>query len=83
MCRAIVSVAERDGYDPDEFIDVWEVETRFPELEGLDRDSASEEEIKTGLLAEFTKQTAWIFYMHLEPKYPDKYNPQLDPELNL
>lgn len=83
VCRAVVSVAEADGYDPDEFIDVWEVEARFPELEGLDRDSANEEEIKTGLLAQFTKQTGWIFYMHLEPKYPDKYNPRLDPELDV
>ncbi len=83
VCRAVVAVAERDGYDADEFVDVWEVEARFPELEGLDRDSAGEEEIKTGLMAEFTKQTGWIFYMHLEPKHPDKYNSSLDPELGL
>jgi hypothetical protein len=52
-------------------------------MEGLDRDSATEWEVQTGLLSEFIKQTSFLFYTHLEPKHPDKYNSSLDPELNL
>jgi len=81
VCRASVGVIERDGYDADTFADIWEVTAKFPDIEGLDRDSASEWEVQTGLLAEFVKRSSWLFYTHLEPKYPDKYNPALDPEL--
>ena len=82
-CRAAVGVIERDGYDIDSFTDAWEVAARFPDIEGLDRDSATEWEIQTGLLSEFIKRTSYLFYTHLEPKHPDKYNPKFDPELNL
>jgi hypothetical protein len=82
-CRASVGVIERDGYDIDSYADVWEVTAKFPDLEGLDKDSASEFEIQTGLLSEFIKRTSYLFYKHLEPKHPDKYNPKLDPELDL
>ena len=82
-CRAAIGVIERDGYDSDAFSDAWEVSARFPDIEGLDRDSASEWEVQTGLLSEFIKQSSYLFYKHLEPKHPDKYNPRLDPELNL
>lgn len=83
ICRAVVGVIERDGYDSDSFADAWEITARFPDIEGLDRDSASEFEIRTGVLAQFVKQTSWLFYTHLEPKHPDKYNQMLDPELDL
>lgn len=82
-CRASVGVIESDGYDTDSFADLWEVSSRFPDMEGLDRDSATEWEVQTGLLSEFIKQTSFLFYTHLEPKHPDKYNSSLDPELNL
>ena len=78
-----LGVIERDGYDTDSFVDAWEVTAKFPDLEGLDRDSASEFEIQTGLLSEFIKRTSYLFYTHLEPKHPDKYNPKLDPDLDL
>ncbi len=83
VCRAAVGVIERDGYDADSFADGWEVTARFPDIDGLDRDAASEFEVQTGLLSEFVKQTSWLFYTHLEPKHPDKYNRALDPELEL
>jgi hypothetical protein len=78
ICRASIGVVEADGYDTDSYADAWEVAARFPDLEGLDRDSASEWEIQTGLLSEFVKRTSWVFYTHLEPKHPDKYNKKLD-----
>jgi len=83
VCRAAVGVIESDGYDTDTFADIWEVTANFPDLEGLDRDSASEWEVQTGLLAEFVKRTSWLFYTHLEPKYPDKYNPAFDADLEM
>ncbi len=35
--------------------------------------AATSAAIETGLLARFVKKTGWLFYRHLEPKYPDKY----------
>ncbi|MBT4766764.1 MAG: hypothetical protein HOO04_00205 [Phycisphaerae bacterium] len=83
VCRASVGVIERDGYDTDSFADLWEVSSQFPDIEGLDRDSATEWEVQTGLLSEFIKQTSYLFYTHIEPKHPDKYNSKLDPELDM
>jgi len=83
VCRASIGVIERDGYDTDSFADLWEVSSQFPDIEGLDRDSATEWEVQTGLLSEFIKQTSYLFYTHIEPKHPDKYNSKLDPELDL
>lgn len=82
-CRASIGVLEADGYDTDSYADLWEVAAAFPDIEGIDRDSASEWEIQTGLLSEFIKRTSWLFYTHLEPKHPDKYNKSLDPEMEL
>lgn len=83
VCRASVGVIERDGYDTDSFADLWEVSSQFPDIESLDRDSATEWEVQTGLLSEFIKQTSYLFYTHIEPKHPDKYNSKLDPELDM
>jgi len=77
-CTATVGIVERDGLSPDQFTDAYHVDANYPKLKELDRDSASAEIIQTGLLSDFIKHTAWIFYPHLEPKYPDKYKPELD-----
>jgi hypothetical protein len=78
VCAASVGIIERDGIDPDSFADLFTVSAEFPALRGLGRDSANARQIETGLLAEFIKKTAWLFYTHEEPKYPDKYRPELD-----
>lgn len=75
---ATIGIIERGGLDSNEFTDAYNITSRFPTLKELDRDSASQEAIQTGLLADFIKHTAWIFYPHLEPKYPDKYKPELE-----
>lgn len=77
-CTATIGIIEDDGHNPDEFSDAYHVTARFPTIKQLDRDSASSEVIETGLVTEFMKQTAWLFYPHLEPKYPDRYKPELD-----
>ena len=63
---------------PDEMADIFHVTARFPKLKELDRQSATEQAIRTGLYVEFIKHVGWIFHAHLEPKYPDKYKPELD-----
>ena len=77
-CTATIGIIEDDSHNPDEFSDAYHVTARVPTIKQLDRDSASSEVIETGLVTEFMKQTAWLFYPHLEPKYPDRYKPELD-----
>lgn len=74
-CSATVGVIEReeDGYGSDEFAVSYEVSRRFPDERGIDRESATQQQIERGLLSDFIKHTAWLFHDHIEPKYPDKY----------
>ena len=76
VCAANISLIERDGFDPDMFVDTFTVTSEFPKIEGVDRTAATEQQIETGLLAEFVKRTAWLFHEHVEPKYPDKFRPE-------
>ena len=46
---------------------------KFPELEAVTHESATRNQIQTGVLTRFYQEVAWQFYLHLEPKYPDKY----------
>lgn len=73
-----VGVVEADGLDPDAFVDTFEIVAKFPDMEGVGRESATASQIETGLLREFVKRNAWPFHLHYEPKYPDKYRPSLD-----
>lgn len=75
---ARIGLIERDGLDPDSFAETFDVSAKFPNMEGVSKDDATSQQIETGLLAEFIKKTAWIFHQHLEPKYPDKYRPELE-----
>ncbi len=76
VCAANISVIERDSFDPDMFIDTFDVVSNFPSIQGVDRSAATARQIETGVLADFIKRTAWIFHEHLEPKYPDKFRPE-------
>jgi hypothetical protein len=78
VCAANVSVIERDGFDPDMFAGTYPVTGAFPTIKGVDRDSATAERIEIGVMADFVRKTAWLFYDHEEPKYPDKYRPELE-----
>jgi hypothetical protein len=77
VCAGNVGVVERDAFDPDMFGDSYSVVGAFPDIPGVDRTQATADQIQTGVLAEFIKRTAWLFYEHLEPKYPDKFQPEL------
>lgn len=78
QCVAMVGIIERDSIEPDELADIYQVSARFPKLKELDRESATEQAIRTGLYVEFIKHVGWLFYPHLQPKYPDEYRPELD-----
>jgi hypothetical protein len=77
-CVGRIGLAERESIDPDSFVETIDLAARFPTIEGVGRETARQEAIQTGLLAEFIKKTSWLFHQHLEPKYPDKYRPELD-----
>jgi hypothetical protein len=78
VAAARVSVIERDGFDPDSFADTIDVIAKFPDIEGVDKTGATAYQIEMGLLADFIKRCAWVFHMHEEPKYPDRYRPELE-----
>jgi hypothetical protein len=73
-----IGVIERSGLQPDAFVESFDLTAKFPTISGVDRNAANADQIETGLLAEFIKHTSWLFHQHLEPKYPDKYRPELD-----
>lgn len=74
LCGASVGIIERDGYDPDSYVDTFNVTVAFPDMPGVTRENASAQGVQTGLLTLFTRQTSWLFFTHLEPKYPDHYS---------
>lgn len=82
VCVARIGIIERGSIDPDTFAETLDISAKFPTIEGVGRESAAPAQIQTGLLAEFIKKTAWLFHQHLEPKYPDKYRPELDSRNN-
>ena len=43
----------------------------FPKIAELGRESSTEARIEMGLLATFIEQAAWLFFDHIEDKYPD------------
>jgi hypothetical protein len=71
VCAAHVGVAERDGIDPDEMVEQWNVSAKFPPQEGTTRDQLNQTLVQNGLLSTFVRNAAWVFYDHIEDKYPD------------
>jgi len=82
LAQAQVSVLERDGLDPDTFVDSYTITAEFPNISELTQYEATADQISRGLQQTFVQKTAWLFFDHIEPKYPDKYRPELDPDLN-
>ncbi len=79
LCDATIGIIEDDGYEQDGFTDVYAITATFPIRPSvLARQEADEADIARGLLTEFMKQTAWLFYFHLEPKNPDRYRPEME-----
>lgn len=72
VATASVGVVEPDGFDPDSFAQHWDTSAEFPKVKGLGRESANRQSVETGLLAVFIQEISWLFYDHIEDKYPDK-----------
>ncbi|MFZ9914796.1 MAG: hypothetical protein ACO3IB_05585 [Phycisphaerales bacterium] len=68
---ANIGVIEADGLAPDEFVYTTSIVVRFPNKEGIGRESARREDIERGLLTLFVQKTSWLFYRHIEDKYPE------------
>jgi hypothetical protein len=68
-----VGIVEADSLDPDSFVETFQVQAAYPDIEGVGRETATASQIETGLLTRFLRETAWLFYLHERPKYPDKY----------
>ena len=78
-CSAVISIIEADSYEQDGFSDSYDISAIFPRRPSLlSRDEAKEADIERGLLNEFIKQSAWLFFFHVEPKHPDRYRPELN-----
>lgn len=78
VCAANVGIIEREGIDPDGFADTYNVVGKFPLVEGVGRDSATEAQIQTGLLVRFIEEASWLFYTHIEAKYPNDRADSID-----
>lgn len=77
-CSAVIGIIEADSYEQDGFADSYDISAIFPRRPNLlSRDEAREADIERGLLNEFIKQSAWLFFFHEEPKHPDRYRPEL------
>ena len=68
---ATVGVVEPEGFDPDGFAETYDVSATFPDVQELGRESATESQIQLGLLTSFVQEVSWLFYDHIEDKYPD------------
>jgi hypothetical protein len=68
---ANIGIVEVDGFDPDSFGEAFDVSSTFPDVPELGRESATSSQIQTGLLATFVQKAGWLFYDHIEDKYPD------------
>ena len=71
VASANIGVVEVDGFDPDAFAEGYDVTATFPDIPELGRESATANQIETGLLASFVQEAGWLFYDHIEDKYPD------------
>jgi hypothetical protein len=78
VCNARIGIIERGGIDPDTFIQTFDIAAKYPTVNGVGRESASQVAIETGLQYTFVQKVGWLFYKHEEPKHPDRYRPELN-----
>jgi hypothetical protein len=68
---ANVSIIERENPEPDAFAATFDIRVNFPGGEIRTRESISPQIMYQGLMTRFVQKAAWLFYTHLEDKYPD------------
>ena len=70
VAGANINVAEVDSISPDEYVFTKAVVVAFPDIEGLGRNQATATQVNTGLALKFVQRASWLFYRHIEDKYP-------------
>jgi hypothetical protein len=72
VAGANLGVVEADGLAPDEFVFSTNIVVKFPDKEGVGRESAQRTDIERGVLTLFVQRASWLFFEHIEDKYPNK-----------
>jgi hypothetical protein len=73
VAAGTVGVIERESADRDMFAASFDVRTQFPlATEPIPREAATAQAMLQGVMTKFVQKSAWLFYTHLEDKYPDK-----------
>lgn len=73
VAAGTVGVIERESADRDMFAASFDVRTQFPlASEPIPREAATAQAMLQGVMTKFVQKSAWLFYTHLEDKYPDK-----------
>lgn len=83
ICRAFVKVAEEDSDQISSFVEVFEINSKFPETRNVTREEASGNQIRQGLISRFIRDVSWLFYRHAEWKYPERHQDQSPPQILL
>jgi len=69
---ANISVFERDSLDPDAPVEEFSVTSHFPDERTVTREQLRQEQVEAGIVGRFCQKVAWLFYDHVEDKYPDR-----------
>ncbi|MSR29352.1 MAG: hypothetical protein EXS03_07255 [Phycisphaerales bacterium] len=72
VAAANIGVVERDGIDPDSYAEELQVISKFPDMEGVGREQAGAREIELGVQKTFVDEISYLFYDHIEKKYPNR-----------
>ncbi len=72
VAGANIGIVERDGIDPDSYAEEFQVIAKFPDMEGIGKAQAGAREIEIGLQKTFVDMVSYLFYDHIEAKYPDR-----------
>lgn len=78
VAGANIGLVESDGLDPDSFSDTYHISVQYPTKAGYGPESITRQAVETVLVNQFIEKTIWLFHFHEEPKYPDKYRPELE-----
>ncbi|MGQ0628216.1 MAG: hypothetical protein ACT4PL_08990 [Phycisphaerales bacterium] len=71
VCGAMVGVIEVDGIAPEEFVYRKQLRLVFPDKSGFGPGDIPRSAVNTELVRRTVDRSAWLFYEHTEPNYPD------------
>lgn len=71
LAAARLGIVELDGYAPNEFTFVKDIQVRFPDGQGFGPQDMPITTVTSNLLQRLIDRTSWLLYEHQEPYYPD------------